>query len=452
MKKLNTLAALTFAVLLFTSPSYTQTFNVLYNFQGAANGGNPGGLLAQGRDGNLFGTAGQGAHNGGIIFSVTTEGNLTAIFSRQGEGNGVGGGLTLGTDGEFYGSTPGGGLDDLGTVFKIAPGGKGTLLYSFTGGSDGSTPVAAPIQVGDGKFYGTTDAGTAYEINSSGVFTALNTLPGPSMSPLVLATDGNFYGTSYFGGTSDVGTVYRMSRSGEVTILYSFDTIHGAYPVASLMQATNGKLYGATQAGGTYNDGVLFELEASGIAVMHNFGDPNYPNDGIQPLAGLIQATDGNLYGVTVAGGGGNAACSSGCGVIFRMGVDGTYSILHAFDGSDGAGPRSSLIQHTNGNIYGLAPNGGTSDQGNVYSLSVALGPFVRSVPSSGTIGQIVGILGQGLTGTTSVTLNGMPMTFTVVSDTFIKATVPTGATTGYVTVSAPSGTLTSNVPFHVIP
>jgi hypothetical protein len=109
-------------------------------------------------------------------------------------------------------------------------------------------------------------------------------------------------------------------------------------------------------------------------------------------------------------------------------------------------------MQHTDGKIYGMTRLGGPSNDGVIYTLDLGLGPFVRLEQSWGRIGQTGGILGQGLTGTTSVSLNGIPATFTVVSDTFIEATVPVGGTTGYVTVTTPSGTLTSNVPFHVIP
>jgi hypothetical protein len=109
-------------------------------------------------------------------------------------------------------------------------------------------------------------------------------------------------------------------------------------------------------------------------------------------------------------------------------------------------------VQATNGSFFGTTYFGENDNDGSILSLDVGLGPFVAFVQPYGKVGQTSGILGQGLTGTTSVELNGIPASFTIVSDTFIRATVPTGATTGYVTVTTPSGTLTSNVPFHVIP
>ncbi len=180
--------------------------------------------------------------------------------------------------------------------------------------------------------------------------------------------------------------------------------------------------------------------------MLHNFPDPNYPNDGCSPDAGLVQATDGNFYGVTVAGG------TTGNGVIFQITPAGAYSILYNFDGTHGANPESTPMQHTNGKIYGLTYGGGTCRQGVVYSFDMGLGPFVSLVSTTGKVGKTVEVLGQGFTGTTAVSFNGTAATFKVGSDTYLKATVPSGATTGSVTVTTPGGTLTSNKPFRVTP
>jgi hypothetical protein len=116
-----------------------------------------------------------------------------------------------------------------------------------------------------------------------------------------------------------------------------------------------------------------------------------------------------------------------------------------------GAGPESIPMQHTNGKIYGLA-GGGTYDWGVVYSLDLGLGQFVRLVSTLGKVGKTIGVLGQGLTGTTEVSFNGVPASFVVNSDTYLRAIVPDGATTGFVTVTTPGGTLTSNQQFGVKP
>jgi uncharacterized repeat protein (TIGR03803 family) len=165
-----------------------------------------------------------------------------------------------------------------------------------------------------------------------------------------------------------------------------------------------------------------------------------------------MQATDGGVYGTTAYGGTGK--CSTGCGTIFEVAPhpDG-ITRLYSFETSD-AYVVGGLLQATSGTFYGTTAgiNGISVGYGTVYSFSTGLGPFVSFVLGSGSIGQTAQILGQGLTGTTSVSLNGIPASFTVESDTFIKATVPVGATSGYVTVTTPTGVLTSNVPFYVLP
>jgi len=168
-------------------------------------------------------------------------------------------------------------------------------------------------------------------------------------------------------------------------------------------------------------------------------------------LSGLALGTDGNFYGVTQAGGQDNG------GTIFSLTPNGKLTTVHSFSGPDGDEPMAAPIQATNGILYGTTAYGGSGAPscggrcGTIYSLDMGLGPFVAFVRAAGKIGETGGILGQGFAGTMGVTLNGTPAEFAVVSDTFIKATVPEGATTGYVTVTTPTGVLSSNVPFHVI-
>jgi len=173
---------------------------------------------------------------------------------------------------------------------------------------------------------------------------------------------------------------------------------------------------------------------------------PDCP-DGYNPWGGLIQATDGNLYGTTGLGVNGST------GSIFNIAPNGVnITMLHGFVGADGSQPEADLLQATDGNFYGVTLAGGRHNYGTVFSLSTGLAPFIRMVAATGRVGQTRGILGQGFTGATNVSFNGIPATFTVRQDTFLVATVPAGATTGYVTVATPTGTLTSNVPFHVLP
>jgi uncharacterized repeat protein (TIGR03803 family) len=274
--------------------------------------------------------------------------------------------------------------------------------------------------------------------------------------------DGNFYGTTASGGDQicNCGTVFKITPVGNLTTLHSFKGTDGAYPGGALVQAADENFYGTTGGLGyhcnpTSGCGTVFKITRGGsLTTLYNFCAQTNCSDGAHPVAGLVQATDGNFYGTTLVGGGGNCVADFGvgCGTVFEITALGELTTLHTFGSTDGANPYGGLLQATNGSFYGTTYGGGAFSGGTIFSLEMGLGPFVAFVHDSGRIGQTGGILGQGFTGTTSVSLNGTPASYTVVSDTFIRATVPPGATTGFVTVTTPSGTLTSNVPFRVIP
>jgi uncharacterized repeat protein (TIGR03803 family) len=460
MTKLNGWKTSCFLLMLSTVTAIAapaQTYTDLYNFR-LTGGADPRGVLAQGRDGNLYSTTPTGGDSGskeckpslcGVLFQVTPTGAYSDLFNFDYvHGSVPFGGMTLGTDGRFYGTTNEGGASGYGTIFKGTTNG-GVSLYSFTGGfGEGGNPSAPPIEGSDGYFYGVTSKfsdfpGVSYRISSSGTFVPIGQIPGYSDAPLLQASDGNFYGTTYPTLNEGENSVFQMTTYGVATMIHTFNGGDGENPFSPVIQASDGVLYGTTSGGG-HGNGVVFRLTLQGaFSILHYFGDIR--NDGTAPHAGLVQATDGNIYGVTSAGG------TAGKGVIFRIAQNGVYSILYNFDGMHGAAPYSTPVQHTNGKIYGLASAGGTSGNGVAYSFDLALGPFVKLVPTVGIIGQTGGILGQGFTGTTNVSFNGTSASFRVVSDTYLTATVPPGATTGYVSVTTPTGTLTSNVPF-VIP
>jgi uncharacterized repeat protein (TIGR03803 family) len=178
--------------------------------------------------------------------------------------------------------------------------------------------------------------------------------------------------------------------------------------------------------------------------------------DGSDVYAGLIQATDGNFYGTAELGGFPLCSFSDiGCGTIFKITPAGVLTTLYTFCRDtkclDGNSPYAGLVQGTDGTLYGTTAGGGTQNQGTVFSLAVGLAPFVESVPGSGKVGVSITILGTNLTGATAVSFNGTAASFTVVSGTQITATVPSGATSGTVAVTTPSGTLNSNVPFQIL-
>jgi uncharacterized repeat protein (TIGR03803 family) len=458
-----------------------QTVSVLYNFGSAYDPigfYNPG-TLAQAADGNIYTTSSYGGNAGtgnpadGTVFNMSTAGALSELITFTWDSSGLlpygvdpYSGLTLGTDGYFYGTTSSGGVINganayHGTVFRIDSSGHLTTLYTFTGGSDGAEPFAAPVEGTDGNFYGTTAVcggiqtcivgqagGTVYQLTPAGVLTTLHqfdcSIGCSSYAPLVQGTDGNFYGTT----ATNPGSIFMITPSGAFTTLYQFDPAggNGWYPNA-LIQGSDGNFYGTTQANGTDNAGVIFKMTSAGtVTVLHTFS--HTAPDGFQTLAGLVQATDGNLYGVTVNGG------TSGDGVIFRVGPTGgsSYSVRYSFNGTTGFGPAVALLQHTNGLLYGLTHGGGVNNWGTFYSLNERLKPFVSLVSTSGTVGQTVGIVGQGFKKTKKVSFGGTNASYTVVTDTYLTATVPAGATTGSVTVKMAGGTLQSNKTFYVTP
>jgi uncharacterized repeat protein (TIGR03803 family) len=348
-------------------------------------------------------------------------------------------------------------------LFKITPSGAYTILHEFTGGSDGGAPVPAPIQASDGSLYGNTSfsslsAGTIYRFSpSSATFATIFSFPqdgsqGKQMTTsLIQASDGNLYGTTELGGSSNSGTVFKVSTSGSLLTSYSFPSgTGGALPLAPLVQASDGNIYGTTFYGGTTTDqcktgcGTIFKMSDGTASVLYSFAGT--VADGAFPEAGLTEGTDGDLYGSTLKGG------KNQLGTLYRITTSGQYELLYSFAAAVGSGPAAALLQHTNGKFYGTASGDGRNNAGSLYSFDVGLSPLLALVRYSGRVGQPVQILGQGFTGTTGVTINGIAVTsFKVVSDAYMTAVIPTGATTGPVVVTTPTGTLTSNRNFQVV-
>jgi uncharacterized repeat protein (TIGR03803 family) len=472
-----------------------QNFKTLVTFYGP-NGDGPGyGSLVQGTDGDLYGTTNSGGPNGyGSIFRMTLSGKLTTLYSFScsfspqeycAYGSYPEAGLVLGTDEKFYGTTGGGGTSTAcaggcGTVFSVSRDGVLTTLHSFDS-ADGSLPFGALVEGVDGNFYGTTFAGgasgtcvygdlvgcgTVFKITSKGVLTTLHSFDGSDganpYAALVQGSDGKLYGTTYLCGggsscSSGSGTVFRITPAGILTTLHTFtgSTTDGANPYAPVVEGGDGNFYGTTSDGGLYEGGTVFKITPKGTTtVLVSFGGTTSWN----PTAGLIQATDGDFYGMTSWGG---ENCldgfGSGCGSIFKITADGTWTLLYSFcsqfECADGWRPDGGLVQATDGNFYGATSLGGAGNgDGTIFGLSVGLDPFVVTLPTARRVGQGVIILGNSLKGSTAVTFNGTPSVFTIVSSTEIATAVPYGATTGTVQVVMPGGSLSSNVPFRVLP
>jgi len=444
-------------------------FTTLLSFDGT-NGANPHYVyLVQGTDGDLYGTTYVSTGSGGTVFKITTKGVLTMLytFCPDGEpcleGAQPEAGLVLATNGNFYGTAANGGANGFGTVFQVTSAGKVTALHSFDS-TDGASPEVGLIQASNGDLFGTTsiggssDVGTIFDISTADKFTSLLNFTGTNGDypdgRLVQGSDGNFYGTTEE-VSSGSGTVFRMTLAGKLTTLHKFTGTDGAGPTCALIQASNGNFYGTTQAGGANSGGTVFQITPAGkLTTLYSFCSKAGCADGANPSAGLIQATDGNLYGTTFSGGSNETSCNGGCGTIFRITTAGMLTTLYNFCSKsgcvDGSQPMEGLVQDTNGTLYGLTYYGGTDGLGTVYSLSEGLGAFVETLPTSGKVGAKVAILGTSLTGATSVTFDGTEATFKVISSSEVTTTVPAGAKTGIVQVTTSAGTLSSNVAFVV--
>jgi uncharacterized repeat protein (TIGR03803 family) len=442
-----------------------QTFTSLASFNGD-NGAFPVSMsLVQGINGDLYGTAPYGgANSGGTVFKVTPAGTVTTLYSFCAQLNCADGktplaGLVLATNGIFYGTTSAGGLNGDGTVFSITSAGTETTLHSFDLTTDGAYLVAGLVQGTNGGFYGATgeggahNLGTIFSMTPGGTVSTLHTFDGTDgqypYAALVEGTNGTFYGTTSEGGTSDDGTVFRITPGGALTTLHSFDGTDGSNPYAPLVQAANGVFYSTTSEGGANGYGSVFSITPGGaLATLHSFDS----TDGSTLYAPLIQGTNGIFYGTTSAGGTANCDLGQPCGTVFSITAGGTVTTLHSFDATDGEKPDAGLVQDTNGTFYGVTYEGGASNYGTIFSETVGLHPFVETLPGSGQVGAHVKILGSNLTGATSVSFNGTAATFTVVSKFEITTTVPTGASTGFVTVVTPGRGLKSNKQFRVTP
>lgn len=467
MERCEKLLSLIVVTLLFANIASSQTYKKLYSY--------PNGeiawpqIMSQGRDGNLYSTLyNSGTTAKGTLYLMTTEGTPSTVYSfcalaSCADGYYPFGGVTLGSDGNFYGTTQLGGSKGAGSVFKITPTGALTTLWNFANGTDDSAPMYTTVLGKDNSMYGISfgqyvgQYGAFFKVSSAGAFKFLkdfNYTNGATPNLPTQGTDGNFYGTAQGGGdpTCKCGVVYKATAAGAITVLHAFKGYpnDGYRPDSVLVQGTDGNYYGTTYQGGAHNQGTVFKITPTGVfTLLHSFyygGGTSF--DAINPEVGLTLGTDGNFYGVGAGGGTKNA------GAIFKITPGGTESVLYNFCAvacTDGFAPATPLVLHTDGKFYGNT-NGNSLGGSVFYSLDMGFKPLINLVNWTTKVGQTVEILGQGFTGATKVSFNGVSATFDNVSDTYITATVPAGALTGPVTVTTFTSSMTSNRNFLVIP
>ncbi len=298
------------------------SFTTLYSFHGGTDGGNPLGNLILDSSGNLYGTTQEG-------------GDLSC---NAGHG--------------------------CGTVFRVDPTGTETVLYAFTGGSDGVSPQAGLTRDDAGNLYGTTygedgDGATAFKVAPNGQHTVLYTFPCCSLplGGLVLDKSGNLYGTA---GEIDTGMVFKLSPAGKLTVLHSFNGApDGLYPDGGLIMDQAGDLIGTTYEGGAGprldGCGTVFKVTKKGVeTILYRFLD--YP-DGALPEAGVVPGAAGEFYGTTNVGG--LQGCnvyddSEGCGTVFKVDSNGREDVLYRFRPAKNEGLPGGVIRDSDGNLYGL--------------------------------------------------------------------------------------------------
>ena len=399
-----------------TQSAHAQTYNVLHSFSGGADGKTPYGLVRD-QAGNLYGTtASGGASNSGTVFKLDASGTETVLYTFTGGADGKLpiGPLVLDPSGNLYGTTNDGGKPyacflgyfGCGVVFKLDAAGEGTVLYTFTGGTDGGEP---------------------YSVG------------------LVRDASGNLYGTTAAGGTSDEGTVFKLDTTGKETVLYSFGS-GGVEPFAGLVRDASGNLYGTTTNGGS-GFGVVFKLDTAGKeTVLHKFTGGA---DGAVPYAGLVLDAAGNFYGTTTAGG------ASNFGTVFKLDTAGTETVLHSFTGgADGAVPYAGLVLDAAGNFYGTTTAGGASNFGTVFEIEMppdfslsASGLTPSTVSPGGSSTSAVNVTAaSGFSGSVALTCSVTPSPALAPTCSIVPSSVMPGtAATLTVNTTGPSAAV---VPF----
>lgn len=453
-------------------------------FAGVYQVGGPSGVTL-GSDGNLYTNLVYDRVACGEVDKVTPLGVFTLLASICGNDGAFPYSAPIqAPNGIFYGTTSAGGSNGDGTIYSVTESGTLALLHTFAG-TDGSTPYAPLVVGSDGNLYGgtyyggTNNDGVLFRITPNGTYTVLHNLAGTDgtniYNGLCLGRDGNLYGVTRIGGTENGGVIFKLTNSGVYTVLYNITNTYSE-PASSLVQASDGNLYGVLGQGNSSQPGWIYSVSTTGtFTILHEFCQETNCTDGSAPTTPLIQHTNGILYGFTLQGGTGTQYD----GTFYSLNIGAQPFVrLMSTSGKEGAkieiqgqGFKSASVVKFGGTqattvtrsgatfLIATVPAGALTGAVTVATGSTTLTslqtfkvlPTAPSfTPPSGAVGTPVTITGTGLMQTTKVAFNGKSASFTVVSDTEITATVPTGATTGKIAITTKGGTTETSTSFTV--
>ncbi len=444
----------------------------------------PGGGLTQAPDGSLYGTSGDWIFTPDslpyTIFKIAPSGTSTdvATFAQDGSQGTVPNAVTIAENGLLYGTTQGGGAGNAGVAFVVS---NGTIrvLHNFET-SDGAVPAGRLVEGIDGKLYGVTALGGAagrgviFSLGLTGNFSVVHSFAANEgeqpTGELVVGPNGSFYGTTLGGGANQIGTVFNLSLAGKLTTISSFGPDHGC--PGTLTLGSDGNFYGGTGDSTYFNfvnpnyscpaesgAGSLFSVTPAGVyTTLYSFttncdGGNNCPP--FDPVDSLLEASDGNFYGVSEDGGNDDPICPSG--TVFQFATTGQLQ-WYSFPAGGLGNPCCGMLQDTQGTLYGVTAGGNCLGFGTIlsggFTLNLGL-PKPRPVstifyPSAGLIGTPVGIYGTNFIGATSVTFDNVAAQFRVISANYLVAVTPR-TSTGAIAITSPGGTSVTKTKFVVI-
>ncbi len=328
----------------------------------------------------------------GVIYCYNASTDIYTVkhFFDETDGGQPSYGLIQASDGLLYGVTDLGGDNDAGVIFKIDPAnGNFTKIHDFYWWT-GTWPSGTLLQASDGLLYGMTNGGgdngygVIYKIDpNNNDFTKIHDFNGMdggyTMGGLMQASNGLLYGMTYEGGDDDCGVIFKIDpTNNDFTKIHDFDWTDGIWPINNLIQASNGLLYGMTYDGNYY--GVIFKIDPADDTFTKTY---DFNSEGRSPCGGLFEASDGLLYGMTYEGG------DNDCGVLFKYEpLNDTYTKIADFNGTNGANPYSTLMQASDGLLYGYTTDGGSTSDGNIFKYDITTGILTGIYDFDGTNGN----------------------------------------------------------------